>query len=34
MLKERPDFKEDPEKKEEIEKLRDQLKDHMISQQN
>lgn len=34
LLKEEDDIKNDPSKKEEVEKLRDQLKDHMINQLN
>lgn len=34
LLKEEDDIKNDPQKKEEVEKLRDQLKDHMINQLN
>ena len=34
LLREETEIKEDPEKKEEIEKLRDQLKEHLIQQQN
>ncbi len=30
ILKEEDDIKDDPDKKEEVEKLRDQLKEHMI----
>ncbi len=34
ILKEENDIKEDPEKREEVERLRDQLKEHMIIQLN
>jgi hypothetical protein len=34
LLKEEEDIRDDPDKKEEVEKLRDQLKDHMILQLN
>jgi survival-of-motor-neuron-related-splicing factor 30 len=34
ILKEEDDIKDDPDKKEEVEKLRDQLKEHMIIQLN
>lgn len=34
LLKEEDEIKDDPDKKEDVEKLRDQLKDHMIIQLN
>ena len=34
ILKEEDDIKDDPDKKEEVEKLRDKLKEHMIIQLN
>ena len=34
ILKEEDDIKNDPDKREEVEKLRDQLKEHMIIQLN
>lgn len=34
ILKEEDDIKDDPDKREEVEKLRDQLKEHMIIQLN